>query len=336
VRVCSILSPAFERSFGLLDAEVEMALRDFGRADEMDEFRRWYNGYVFGRETVYNPWSIFHALAEPEMPLQPYWVNTSDQHALYALFDVDTPRFFSDVGALLQGKGIEKTLDEHISFVDLAGMGADTEAHAFWNFVLFSGYLKIVHIRIDENNERIGTLAIPNKEILGVFRHLVYRWIACGKTTTSRHPMYRDLLEGNDDGFQKQFVTYVWETLSYHDVPQGKMANMFPEYGYHLFVLGLLAGLRETHEVKSNIESGHGRSDVIVIPRNVQTHPRGFVIECKRVAEEAQLALGVAHALAQIKEKQYDTAIKQQGVPHIVHIGIAFAGKRARVGMEYA
>jgi hypothetical protein len=214
-------------------------------------------------------------------------------------------------------------------------MGTDGEAHAFWNFVLFSGYLKIVRIHVDKNNERIGTLMIPNKEIMRVFRQLVYRWIACGRTASlyTRHPMYRDLLEGNDEGFQKQFVAYVWETLSYHDVPQEK--KILPEYGYHLFVLGLLAGLRETHEVRSNIESGEGRSDVIVIPRDVQTHSRGFVFECKRVAEEGQLEQGVASALAQIKEKQYDAVVKQREVPHIVHIGIAFAGKKARVGMAY-
>jgi hypothetical protein len=335
VRVCSILSPAFERSFGLLDAEVEATLRDFGRVDEMGEFRRWYNGYVFGTETVYNPWSIFHALSESRRPLQPYWVNTSDQQALYALFDATQPHILSDVASLLQGKSIKKALDEDVSFIDLTAIGTDTEAHVFWNFVLFSGYLKIVST--EGTTQVFGNLAIPNEEVAIVFARLVHRWIARGKTSSlyTRHPMYRDLLEGNDEGFQKQFVTYVWETFSYHDVPNEEMAKILPEYGYHLFVLGLLAGLRETYEVKSNIESGEGRSDVTVIPRNMQPNSRGFIFECKRVEQKEQLDRGVAQALAQIKEKQYDAVVKQRGVPHIVHIGIAFVGKHARVGMVY-
>jgi hypothetical protein len=107
------------------------------------------------------------------------------------------------------------------------------------------------------------------------------------------------------------------------------------EHAYHMFVLGMMVSLYETHEVTSNRESGEGRYDVVVKPRNVKTHSRGFVFEFKRVEEEKHLARGVEKALAQIKERAYDTMFGGTKVPRIVHIGVAFAGKKTMVGMAY-
>jgi hypothetical protein len=348
VRVCSILSTAFERSFGLLDTEVAATLRDFGREDEMDEFRRWYNGYRFGEETVYNPWSIFHALAEPRRTLQPYWVNTSDQQFLHALFD----RFQSSVvyaltQLLQEGGTIHIALNEHVSFIDFAmetpemdtqtAEEATEEAHIFWNFVLFSGYLKVVHT-VQKGRKQWGDVAIPNEEVAIVFEQVAQRWIAQAKKNAlyTTQTIVGELIQGNDEAFIQKFERTVYESFSYHDVPRGEVAaQRMAEHAYHMFVLGMMVSLYETHEVMSNRESGEGRYDVVVKPRNVKTHSRGFVFEFKRVEEEKQLAKGVEKALAQIKGRAYDTMFWGTKVPHIVHIGVAFAGKKTLVGMAY-
>jgi hypothetical protein len=348
VRVCSILSTAFEQSFGLLDAEVAATLRDFGRQDEMDEFRRWYNGYRFGEETVYNPWSIFHALAEPRRTLQPYWVNTSDQQFLHALFD----RFQSSVvyaltRLLQEGGTIHIALNEHVSFIDFAmetpemdtqtAEEATEEAHIFWNFVLFSGYLKVVHT-VQKGRKQWGDVAIPNEEVAIVFEQVAQRWIAQAKKNAlyTTQTIVGELIQGNDEAFVQKFERTVYESFSYHDVPRGEVAaQRMAEHAYHMFVLGMMVSLYETHEVTSNRESGEGRYDVVVKPRNVKTHSRGFVFEFKRVEEEKQLAKGVEKALAQIKGRAYDTMFGGTKVPHIVHIGVAFSRKKTLVGMAY-
>jgi gas vesicle protein len=340
VRVCSILSTAFERSFGLLDAEVAATLRDFGRAHELDEFRRWYNGYRFGDETVYNPWSIFHALAEPRRALQPYWVNTSDQQFLHALFDRFQSSVVYELTRLLQEGGtIQIVLNEHVSFIDFAMDSASTaeEAHIFWNFVLLSGYLKVVTTE-QKGRKQWGSLAIPNEEVAIVFEQVAQRWIAQAKKNAlyTTQTIVGELIQGHDDAFIQKFQRTVYESLSYHDVPRKEAAAQhMAEHAYHMFVLGMMVSLYETHEVTSNRESGEGRYDVVVKPRNVQTHPRAFVFEFKQVEKEKQLAKGVETALAQIKERAYDTIFGGTKVPHIVHIGVAFAGKKALVKMAY-
>jgi hypothetical protein len=331
VRVCSILSPAFERSFGLLDKEVEAALRDFGRVDEMDEFRRWYNGYVFGRETVYNPWSIFHALAEPRRALQPYWVHTGDTALLEQAMDASRHDMMKDLTLLMQGEGIRKDINEHISFGDLD----NNHVASLWSFLVFSGYLKVGEVAHDRGLTKKATLYMPNKEVSYVFEHIVRRWVVRPTQTETQDPMLQGLLTGDNDAFATGFETYVAETFSYFDVHTGgAKKDGQNENLYHMFVLGMMIQLRETHEVISNRESGKGRYDMALIPRNVHTHPRGFVFEFKEVAKEEQLQKGVAQALRQITNKTYDRELTRRKVPHIVHVGIAFVGKQTAVGIE--
>ncbi len=331
VRVCSILSTAFERSFGLLDKEVATALRDFGRVDEMDEFRRWYNGYVFGDETVYNPWSIFHALAEPRRPLQPYWVHTGDTALIEQAMDASRHDMMKDLPLLMQGEGIRKDINEHISFGDLD----NNHVASLWSFLVFSGYLKVGEVAHDSGLTKKATLRIPNKEVSYVFEHIVRRWVVRPTHTATHDPMLQGLLTGDNDAFAEGFETYVAETFSYFDVHTGgAKKDGHNENLYHMFVLGMMIQLRETHEVISNRESGKGRYDMALIPRNVQTHPRGFVFEFKEVAKEAQLEKGVAQALRQISNKAYDRELTRRKVPHIVHVGIAFVGKQTAVGIE--
>ncbi len=331
VRVCSILSPAFERSFGLLDKEVATALRDFGRVDEMDEFRRWYNGYVFGRETVYNPWSIFHALAEPYTPLQPYWVHTGDTALIEQAMDASRHDMMKDLTLLMQGEGIRKDINEHISFGDLD----NNHVASLWSFLVFSGYLKVGEVAHDSGLTKKATLYMPNKEVSYVFEHIVRRWVVRPTQTATQDPMLQGLLTGDNDAFAEGFETYVAETFSYFDVHTGgAKKDGRNENLYHMFVLGMMIQLRDTHEVISNRESGKGRYDMALIPRNVHTHPRGFVFEFKEVEKETQLEKGVAQALRQMSNKTYDRELTRRKVPHIVHVGIAFFGKQTAVGIE--
>jgi hypothetical protein len=236
-----------------------------------------------------------------------------------------------DLSLLMQGEGIRKDINEHISFGDLD----NNHAASLWSFLVFSGYLKVGEVAHDSGLTKKATLYIPNKEVSYVFEHIVRRWVVRPTQTETQDPMLQGLLTGDNDAFATGFETYVAETFSYFDVHTGgAKKDGQNENLYHMFVLGMMIQLRETHEVISNRESGKGRYDMALIPRNVHTHPRGFVFEFKEVAKEEQLQKGVAQALRQITNKTYDRELTRRKVPHIVHVGIAFVGKQTAVGIE--
>lgn len=320
--VSSLLSTAFNDKFGLTEEEVEQVLEDFDLKDRYEEVREWYNGYVFGDRVIYNPWSIMSFVSKPADGCKPYWVNTSDNAVVEQLITRGGRELREELESLLRGESIEKPVDEHVVFGEI-----ERRDDLVWSFLLFSGYLKYTRKWFDATYPGIlmTELAIPNQEVQGIFFQLVHNWFRDRVEDARLRRLLDALRRGRIEEFGQLFREVVARIFSYHDF--GEEA----EKVYQAFTIGLLVWLRGTHEVKNNRESGYGRYDVMLIPKDVQGI--GYVIEFKKVdtagGESPEQAL--EKALQQIDEKGYTTELHQRGIRRIKKLAVAFRGKEVWV-----
>ena len=323
VQVYSLLNQARDEFFGFTDSEVLALLTDHGRMADLVEVRRWYNGYQFGHSTVYNPWSICMMLTEPGLPLRPHWLNTSGNDLARSLL-LHNPLLGKDVEALLTDRCITAPIEENVPLRDLTG------AHV-WSLLLFSGYLKAVAVRT-EGTRTVCDLAIPNREVRGVWEETFLVWIEGGGTTVA--PLHNALLAGDAARVEQILRTLLVRNVSVHDVPAPgspttTAGDTQDERFYHAFILGLLVSMEGTHTVRSNRESGDGRPDVTILPRRPGLP--GVVIEFKRPKGKAPLATSARAALKQIETRRYTTEIEAAGASVVQRFGIAFSGKEVAV-----
>ncbi len=323
IDVCTLTNPRYSQHFGFSEAETEKLMYDYGLAFEQDAIRTWYNGYNFGGITTYNPWSII-SLAMNQGELAPYWLNTSDNvlvrdliaHAPYALKQ-ELEMLLNDENAV-----IRKPLDEHVVFRDIQ-RSTDT----IWNFLLFTGYLRYQDKQLGPTGETSVALSIPNQEVRYFYTHAILEWFKEGGAKPYELLAILDfLLKQQLEDFAEAFEQFVEQSFSYFDVT-GQAAESF----YHAFVLGMLVQLQQTHQIKSNRESGFGRYDVCLIPND--TNKPAFVFEFKKVSHRRQETLQSAcdAALKQIDEKNYVAELQARGIQIVHSLAIAFEGKKALV-----
>ncbi|MEM7496118.1 MAG: PD-(D/E)XK nuclease domain-containing protein, partial [Myxococcota bacterium] len=308
---------------------VKALLRQRGAADRFDVVRTWYDGYRFGRETtIYNPWSVINYLANPNDAAQPYWVNTSSNHLVHYLLTR------ADAGVK---RGLRQLLDEENPVtiqrvqqnIPLQELEADPEN--LWGLLLASGYLTL-HPRLEEGKEntaRESALRIPNKEVWEVYDALVRRWLRGGqKGSGSGTELLDALVAGETDLFAEGFPQLVQESVSYFDTAGDK-----PERFYHGFVLGMLQVLRDRYHIRSERESGGGRYDLGLEPKDKSK--LGFVLEFKKAPlADGTLEQAADKALHQIKEMEYHADLLARGVEEVIALGLAFRGKEVAVKHE--
>jgi hypothetical protein len=323
IDVCTLTNSRYSQHFGFSEAETEKLMQDYGLAFEQGAIRTWYNGYNFGGITTYNPWSII-SLAINQGELAPYWLNTSDNvlvrdliaHAPYALKQ-ELEMLLNDENAV-----IRKPLDEHVVFRDIQ-RSTDT----IWNFLLFTGYLRYQDKQLGPTGETSVALSIPNQEVRYFYTHAILEWFKEGGARPYELPAILDfLLKQQLEDFAEAFEQFVEQSFSYFDVT-GQAAESF----YHAFVLGMLVQLQQTHQIKSNRESGFGRYDVCLIPND--TNKPAFVFEFKKVSHRRQETLQSAcdAALKQIDERNYVAELQAMGIQIVHSLAIAFEGKKALV-----
>ncbi|WP_437945934.1 AAA family ATPase [Sorangium sp. So ce296] len=283
----------------------------------LDEVRAWYNGYLFGGEVIYNPWSILNCVASGA--LRPYWVNTASTDLLQDLIARRGLGLSSETEALLRGEPVEAHIDENIVLRDL-----DQQPEALWSFLLFSGYLTPRAVR-EELGDVIAELAIPNIEVRVAYRDLFDSWLRRG-LPERRHAegLLRALLAGDAPSLEALLERLLVTVMSYQD-PAGRE----PEKLYHGFILGLLVQLEGDYDVRSNRESGLGRADVLVRPRT-PGRP-GVVLELKvpqrgETPEQALLA-----AARQVRDRRYAAELIAAGAAPVHALVAVFDGKRAWV-----
>ena len=306
----NILGNDFETFFGLSEEEVEEALKYFEMTYEIEEVKKWYDGYKFGNSEVYNPWSIINYLRTKE--LQAYWVNTSDNALIYDNLKNSTVDVFNNLQTLFEGKEIKKEISPFFTFEELS------KFDGIWQLMVYNGYLKIS--KKLSNDEYM--IKIPNYEIQTFFKKgFIDKFLVSGNYF---NPMMDVLLDGDIEEFERRLQNIFLVNTSFYDLKGEKV--------YHSLFLGMLIWLRDKYEVKSNGERGHGRYDAMLVPLD-KIKP-AYLFEFKVSKTIKGLNAKAEDALTQIKEKKYDAGLKELGISKIYRIGIAFKGKNVKVKYE--
>lgn len=318
--VYSILKEGYSDKFGFTEVEIEKMLNDFNIVKEKDEFKRWYNGYLFGNTVIYNPWSTLSYLKDKNEYFMPYWVNTSENKIIKTILAKGSDGLKKSFEELLKGNTIETTIDENIIMADI-----EANENNVWSFLLLSGYLKVVD-KIRKEDEIYYEVAIPNVEVKHMYNKIIKDWASESYVSSEYNEMLKALINFDYEVFEEIFIDYVEKSLSYFDV-----SGEEPERVYHSFVLGMLVALNNTHYVLSNRESGYGRYDVMVIPKDI-TKP-GIIIEFKRARKNNKKTIEqlIEEAKKQIEDKKYETELLSRGITDIKKLVIVFKGKEVFV-----
>lgn len=303
VKVSSILEEDFAEYFGITEKEVEESLIEYGLEERLPEVQKWYNGYIFGGVRVYNPFSITNFLDRKK--IMPYWVNTSSNTLINKVLKEVSSSIFEELSKLFQRETINKTIDVYSNFNELK----NTEQ--IWYLLTNAGYLTPV----EEIDFGKYSIRIPNEEVHYFFERDFIRNFLGSVDNFDRTLSY--LLEGDFDNF-----TYELENIMLNSVSCFDFNSNSKESHYHVFILGMLLGLRRRYYIHSNREGGRGRYDLVVEPMDKRKN--GLVIEFKVAKEKEDLEKASEEALAQIEEKRYYEGLRERGVEKIILVGISF------------
>jgi len=322
LRVCTLVQDSYANQFGFLEDEVRAMLTYFELENKLDEVRRWYNGYQSGSYKVYNPWSIIN-LAGNKGVIQAYWVNTSDNLLVRDILKKSQPYMKEDVEKLMHGESLHTLINENLTLLDI-----DHDENALWNFLLLTGYVTFENYH-QEGRFWYANLKIPNEEIASLYETTVLSWFKEKGISQDYLRMLRCLTQGDAAEFKRMFELFSYEALSSFDI-----TGREPERLYHALTIGMFVALQGSHEVRSNRESGLGRYDVSLIPKD-HTKP-GIILEFKKVdiKKNETLESAAQNALNQIEERDYETELRARGLNKIIKIGIAFSGKESLVLIE--
>lgn len=310
----SIMSKSYGEYFGFTDDEVQRALTEYGMTDKYPELKEWYNGYYFGEDNVYNPWSTIiyirdHLKCRDAFPVS-YWANTSSNAIVRELIDRAGRNVKDEIENLIAGGTVEKPVHEDITYEEVHDDNMDN----LWNFMFFTGYFKKVAERFENVNTYV-TLAIPNKEVLYIFEEKIRGWF--NKKLKERDPKALfEAIEKKDTGTMASEIKKMLETsISYHDSV---------EAFYHGFLLGVLYGWGN-YVVKSNREAGNGRYDLWLKP--VSVFDTAYLFEFKVAEKPEELLPEAKEALKQIYDRKYNEEVYNDGYRNIVCFGISFFRK---------
>ena len=319
--IYTVTSRRLATAFGFTAAEVAELATARDQSDRLEEINRWYNGYQFGDDVVYNPWSVLNYLDCPEDGLRPYWVATSDNALLDEILCRRGAGLSAELEAVLRGEGLRKSIDDEVVLRDIAD-----RPEAVWGLLVHLGYLNAIREPAPEAATDSPTyrVAIPNREVRSSYTQLFRAWLERGLGSRAAvTDLGRALLAGDAARVERLLATLLRVNASYYD-----SAESF----YHGFVLGLLVDLRPGVEVRSNRESGHGRLDLSLGPA-AGGHGPGAVLELKALRRKAVMEPDEAleRALAQIRERTYATDMRARGVRPIHGFAVVFQGKEVRV-----
>ena len=330
--IVTTMSQKYETSFGFTEKEVFSVLDEYGLSDRKTEVKEWYDGFTFGNKpAIYNPWSIVSYLDKRE--IGSYWVDSSSNGLISKLIKTGSAGIKKTMEILLEGGVIEKRIDEQIVYNQI-----DKKENAIWSLLLASGYLCVVKLRVEgELRKKIYTLKITNKEVQMMFESMIEEWFDNGND--SNENFIEAMLVGDLYAMNSYMNDIALDTFSSFDVAGREESRIRPENFYHGFVLGLMVDKRDDYIIKSNKESGFGRYDVIMVPKNIENSKLpALILEFKVINSSIEKSLEetVQAALKQIKEKKYDTELLKAGVKkeRIRHYGFAFEGKRVLIGGE--
>ena len=308
----TILSDVYTDSYGLTEEEVEKSLKYYGIEQEISNVKDWYDGYKFGDSEVYNPWSILNFLRFKE--LRAYWVDTSGNDLIKDVLKKITKNTIEALERLFNGEGLKQNIS---GTSDLSKLLSEEE---LWELMLFSGYLTVEE-KIDQDNY---VLRLPNKEVRTLYRKTFFeRYFGRGSKLLY---LMEALTENRIDEYEERLQEILLTSVSYNDTKKGNEAF------YHGLIMGMGLYLEGEYITKSNIESGLGRYDFVIEPKNKAK--RAYIMEFKSTDNIEKLEEVSKEALEQIENKKYDVSLKQNSVKDITYMGIAFCGKQIKISYK--
>lgn len=315
--MCTVLDNEFSEDFGITSEEMKKIINDYEIHEEEKEIKKWYDGYKIGEtEGIYNPWSILNYLKDRE--LKPYWVNTSSND-LIKLVVTKSATVKERLERLLKGEEIEVPIN-----LETIITGIEKNEDNIWGLLLGTGYLKVTEtVNIADG---IYKVAIVNEEIERLFRQIIREWFNDKVIGNNLNTIIKDLVELRLEEFEKKFRILVMQMFSYMDVGENTAENF-----YHAFVLGMLVALKDSYYVNSNRESGMGRYDIMLEPKDKNGNAFIFEFKVLENLEEKTIEETIENAKKQIEEKKYETALKERGYNNITKIVFAFNGKEVKM-----
>ena len=320
--VNTVMDEEYDNFFGFTGDEVKDILNYYGMPEKEGELKEWYDGYLFGSEEIYNPWSVINYVSKGGIP-QAYWVNTGKNEILGEVMRVATDDITERLQLLLQGKSVIARIDQNVVYRSLAEDPAN-----IYSLLLVAGYLKTPKKKLQDDGSYLCEVCIPNKEITSIYKkEIMSYFLQTGVITrTTANKIAESLYAADNEKLQNAIAEYMDRTISFYDGGA--------EGFYHGLMLGLIALMDNQYKIKSNRESGYGRYDVCLIPRE-KRYP-GIILELKwkeKLDEKALQSLA-EDALKQIETLRYDSEMKEDGITEILELGIAFSGKKVSVKIK--
>lgn len=309
LKVNTIFGEKYSEFFGLTENEVIKAVKYYELEYELEEVKKWYNGYQFGDTEIYNPWSIINFLSARQ--LRPYWISVSGNKLIDEMLDEGNKEIFDDLEKLFNKEKIYKEINDYSEFT------FDTDD--IWQLFLYAGYLTIGGEKVDNEYP----IRIPNNEILKFFENrFIARFI---KKTQKFTNIIKDLKKGKIEEFAKGLQDEILSSLSYFDTDKD-------EKYYKIFLIGIFIVLGNDYIRLSERESGYGRADLVLEPKNKENP--AYIFEFKVAGNEKEMDNYAMEGFEQIREKEYDVELKNRGVKEIIHIGIGFYRKKLKMKYE--
>ena len=312
----SISDPSFDEYFGFTDEEVGKMLSDYGLEAHHQEAREWYDGYRFGGQDVYCPWDVINYVyalrVDPQAEPKAYWLNTSGNAMVRELISKSADGTTQmEIERLIEGETITKTLNEQLTHNEIRSSIGN-----IWSLLYMTGYLTTAQKPSGSRYE----LRIPNREVRQIYMQQVLSWFEdkASAETDKLTNLYAAFETGDVDTIKEILDEQLLDTVSFYDAH---------ESFYHGFLLALLSTCANWN-VSSNIETGKGRSDILVSRKDRKI---GFVVEVKDVKDEEKLDAACEAALRQIDERDYTAILRRFRVKEIHKYGIAFWDKECRI-----
>ena len=316
-KVFTVLDDEFSDDFGITEKEMDKIIEDFEVQDEKEEIKKWYDGYIIGHtEGIYNPWSILNYLTDRK--LMPYWVNTSSND-LIKLILKNSATVKEKIEQLLRDEEIEVPIN-----LETVIVGIEQNEENIWGLLLGTGYLKVTGVV--DLAMGVYKVKIPNYEIKFLFQNIIRDWFNDKVIGNNLNTILKDLVTLKLDEFEQKFKVLVRQMFSFMDVGENTAENF-----YHAFVLGMLVGLKDSYYVNSNRESGYGRYDIMLEPKD--KNGNSFIMEFKVYREEKEKDINdtIESAKKQIEERKYEEILQEKGFKNITKMVFAFKGKEVKM-----